>query len=139
MQRRPDQYHTCNNLSGLSIAQHKMSHSPYAVSSNRLKFNASKGFPAVKPLTPEGGWKDEDERQNARREIWANALGWVEEEGGEIIVGGRDNRIVSSHTLNVLQNNSYNSFIDQNTTTPVFNILELRLKPFINYFYCQEN
>jgi protein farnesyltransferase subunit beta len=25
----------------------------------------------------------------------------------------------------------------QNTTTPVFNILGLRLKPFINYFYQQ--
>ncbi|OWZ70996.1 hypothetical protein AYX14_03620 [Cryptococcus neoformans] len=113
--KRPDQYHTCNNLSGLSIAQHKMSHSPSTVSSNRLKFDASKGLPAVKPVAPGGGWKNEDERQNARREIWANALGWIEEEGGEIIVGGKDNRVVEAvHQLFLLPRELSSAVIKEN-------------------------
>nr|XP_019048040.1 protein farnesyltransferase subunit beta [Kwoniella bestiolae CBS 10118]OCF26970.1 protein farnesyltransferase subunit beta [Kwoniella bestiolae CBS 10118] len=116
--KRPDQYHTCNNLSGLSIAQHAMKHSSSVVASNKAKFDTTKGLPPVKTRSSDGGWKSEEERQKARREIWANALGWVEDESQELIVGGKGNRI--------------------NTTTPVFNILGLRLKPFINYFYCQE-
>ncbi|RSH95268.1 CAAX farnesyltransferase (FTase) subunit beta [Saitozyma podzolica] len=116
--KRPDQYHTCNNLSGLSIAQHHVVHSASLVSDNRAKFDPSKGLPPVNPVTPGGGWKSEEERQAARREAWANALGWVEEEGGELVIGKKENRV--------------------NTTSPVFNVLLLRLKPFINYFYGQE-
>ncbi|WWC64057.1 uncharacterized protein I303_106664 [Kwoniella dejecticola CBS 10117] len=116
--KRPDQYHTCNNLSGLSIAQHSMKHSSSVVQSNKDKFDPTKGLPPVKPRSANGGWTSEEERQNARKEVWANALGWIEDESGEILVGGKENRV--------------------NTTTPVFNILGLRLKPFINYFYCQE-
>ncbi|WVQ81223.1 hypothetical protein IAT38_003345 [Cryptococcus sp. DSM 104549] len=117
--KRPDQYHTCNNLSGLSVAQHRVIHSPAAIATNRAKFEAAKGLPAVKPTTPEGGWASEEARQEARRAVWASALGWVEQEGEELVLGGSENRL--------------------NTTTPVFNILGLRLKPFINYFYCQNN
>ncbi|WVR09083.1 hypothetical protein IAU60_006144 [Kwoniella sp. DSM 27419] len=116
--KRPDQYHTCNNLSGLSIAQHRMYHSQSQVSANRGRFDSSRGLPAVRPTTPGGGWASEEDRQDARREVWANALGWMEEEGAELVVGGKENRV--------------------NTTTPVFNILGLRLQPFINYFYGQE-
>ncbi|WVQ63932.1 uncharacterized protein L199_002088 [Kwoniella botswanensis] len=116
--KRPDQYHTCNNLSGLSIAQHSMKHSSSVVSANRTKFDSSKGLPPIIPRSADGGWTSEEERQNARREVWANALGWVEDGSQESVVGGKGNRI--------------------NTTTPVFNILGLRLKPFINYFYGQE-
>ena len=93
--RRPDLYHTCNNLSGLSITQHHVIHSPKLVSNNRAKFDPSRGFPAVKPTTLDGGWKSEDERQAVRREVWANALGWVEREEDEILVGGKANRVVS--------------------------------------------
>ncbi|WVO15378.1 hypothetical protein L204_103035 [Cryptococcus depauperatus] len=114
--KRPDQYHTCNNLSGLSLAQHHLVHSSSKVVTLRSKFDVSKGLPSVKPKNPSGGWKTEEERQNVRREVWANALGWVEKE--EKIVGTKENRV--------------------NTTTPVFNILGLRLEPFINFFYCQE-
>lgn len=85
---------------------------------NRAEFDSSKGLPPVKPITPGGGWKSEEERQAARREAWANALGWVEEKGGELVIGKKENRV--------------------NTTSPVFNVLLLRLKPFINYFYGQE-
>lgn len=94
LRRRPDLYHTCNNLSGLSIAQHHLVHSPKTIAANRSTFDPSKGFPAVKPTTPEGGWKSEDDRQAVRREIWANALGWIES-GPEHVVGGKDSRLVS--------------------------------------------
>ncbi|WVF65571.1 hypothetical protein IAT40_000300 [Kwoniella sp. CBS 6097] len=116
--KRPDGYHTCNTLSGLSLAQHRVHHSTHQIDQNRKSFDPSKGLPAIKPKSPTGGWKDEDDRQNVRREVWANVLGWIEEGGAELIVGGKENRV--------------------NTTTPVFNILGLRLKPFVNYFYCQE-
>ncbi|WWC73123.1 uncharacterized protein I206_107089 [Kwoniella pini CBS 10737] len=117
--KRPDQYHTCNNLSGLSIAQHSMKHSSSVVQSNKDKFDTTKSLPPIIPRSKDGGWASEEMRQNARKEVWANALGWIEDESGEIIVGGKENRV--------------------NTTTPVFNILALRLQPFINYFYCQED
>jgi protein farnesyltransferase subunit beta len=129
--RRPDQYHTCNNLSGLSVAQHRVIHSPTLVNENRAKFDTSKGFPAVRPTKPEGGWASEEERQEVRRQVWASALGWVEE-GEAVILGGKDSRVVS------VDKGRAATCIDlQNTTAPVFNILLLRLKPFINYFYGQ--
>jgi protein farnesyltransferase subunit beta len=87
-------YHTCNNLSGLSIAQHPLRHSEATVDANRVSFDSSKGFPAIKPTKPSGGWKSEEERQSVRREIWANALGWIDN-GPEIVLGGRGSRLVS--------------------------------------------
>ncbi|KAK1922572.1 terpenoid cyclases/protein prenyltransferase alpha-alpha toroid [Papiliotrema laurentii] len=114
--KRPDLYHTCNNLSGLSIAQHRMVHQPLLVEMNRRRFDPSKGLPPVTPTKPEGGWKSEEERQAVRREIWANALGW-DQLGPDQTLGGKVNTV--------------------NATTPVFNILPHRLKPFINYFYGQ--
>jgi protein farnesyltransferase subunit beta len=98
MTRRPDLYHTCNNLSGLSIAQHHMIHSESTVASNRDAFDTTKGLPAVRPTKPEGGWKTEDERQAARREIWANALGWIEQ-GPESVLGGKASRLVSPRSI----------------------------------------
>ena len=44
-------------------------------------------------MTPEGGWKSEEERQEARREVWSNALGWIED-GPELILGGKESRLV---------------------------------------------
>ncbi|KAK4684582.1 protein farnesyltransferase subunit beta, partial [Tremellales sp. Uapishka_1] len=115
--KRPDLYHSCNNLSGLSIAQHHVQHSSTLLASNRKKFDPTKGLPAVKTHSPDGGWKDEEERQRVRRAVWSEALAWEENSSREIILGGKDSRV--------------------NTTTPVFNILLLRIKPFINYFYGQ--
>lgn len=91
--RRPDQYHSANNLAGLSIAQHNVVHSPSVVSANRAKFDPSKGLPAIKPTKPEGGWRSEEERQRVRREVWSSALGW-QEEGEEVVLGGKDSRVV---------------------------------------------
>jgi protein farnesyltransferase subunit beta len=91
--RRPDLYHTCNNLSGLSIAQHPQTHSRATVESNRSSFDTTKGLPAIKPTTPGGGWRNEQERQEVRKEIWANALGWIDN-GPEIVLGGKASRLV---------------------------------------------
>ena len=92
--KRPDLYHTCNNLSGLSIAQHHMVHQPLLVEANRRAFDPSKGFPAVRPTKPEGGWKSEEERQAVRREVWANALGWGQL-GPDTVLGSKENTVVS--------------------------------------------
>ena len=61
--------------------------------SNRSSFDITKGLPAIKPTTPAGGWKDEEERQAVRKEIWANALGWLDN-GPEIVLGGKASRLV---------------------------------------------
>lgn len=92
--KRPDLYHTCNNLSGLAIAQHHMVHQPLLVEANRRKFDASKGMPAIKPTKPEGGWKTEEARQKSRKEVWANALGWTQL-GEDTVLGGKVNKVVS--------------------------------------------
>ena len=97
--KRPDGYHTCNNLSGLSVAQHHITHSPTALESNRQKFNTARGLPAVKPVSANGGWASEEERQEVRRQVWASALAWVEDESAELVVGGKPNRVVSVSAL----------------------------------------
>lgn len=70
-----------------------MVHSHSKVRSNRAAFDSEKGLPAIKPTSPEGGWRSEEERQAARREVWSNALGWIEG-GPELILGGRESRLV---------------------------------------------
>ncbi|ORX39110.1 terpenoid cyclases/protein prenyltransferase alpha-alpha toroid [Kockovaella imperatae] len=115
--KRPDLYHTCNNLSGLATAQHRMVQSQTVLEEKRQNFDASKGLPAVVPKTKSGGWGSEEQRQAVRREVWANALAWVDQE--ESVIGGRENRV--------------------NATTPVFNLTPDRLKPFIDFFYGQSS
>ena len=130
--KRPDLYHTCNNLSGLAIAQHHMVHSTKQLQENKGSFDTSKGFPAVTPTNPEGGWKSEEERQAVRGEVWSNALAWVER--SQRVVGGKENRVVSCIPGELAR---LSSCYAQHATTPVFNIVPGRLKPFINYFYGQ--
>lgn len=93
--KRPDGYHTCNNLSGLSVAQHRVVHSPTALEENRSMFDTTKGLPAVKPVSADGGWASEEERQEVRRQVWSSALAWVEVQDEEVVVGGKPNRVVS--------------------------------------------
>lgn len=112
--KSPDLYHTCNNLAGLSIAQHHMKHNLPGILG---KFDTTKGLPAVKPTTAAGGWRSEDERQQARRSAWASLLAWEEEDESEIVLGGDASRV--------------------NPTVPVVNIIGDRLRPFVNYFYSQ--
>ncbi|BEJ12676.1 hypothetical protein CspHIS471_0211360 [Cutaneotrichosporon sp. HIS471] len=115
--KRPDLYHTCNNLSGLSIAQHRLTHTPEEVQKQRDAFKSGKGLPPIKPTTPGGGWKSEDERQAVRREVWANVRAWVEDESANLTVGGQQSCV--------------------NTTIPPFNMLDIRLQAFIDHFYGQ--
>ncbi|BEI81978.1 hypothetical protein CcaverHIS002_0211380 [Cutaneotrichosporon cavernicola] len=73
--------------------------------------------PPIKPTTPGGGWKSEDERQAMRREVWANVRAWVEDESASLTVGGQQSCV--------------------NTTIPPFNMLDIRLQAFIDHFYGQ--
>lgn len=95
-----------------------MRHDAGAVAAARESFDAGGGLPPVKPTTEGGGWKDDEERNAARREAFANVLGWVEDRGEEIVVGGAESRVAP--------------------TTPVFNIGQARIRPFIKYFYGQK-
>jgi hypothetical protein len=130
--RRPDQYHTCNNLSGLSVAQHRVVHSTSLVEENRKKFDMSKGLPAVKPTKPEGGWASEEERQDIRRQVWGSALGWVEE-GEAVVLGGKESRVVSypldSSPRIVAELAEYHIACFQHTTVEVETVHQLFLRP----------
>ncbi len=81
--RHPDLYHTCNNISGLSAAQHHVRHSRARVTENLARWQA----PAPSP----DGDTDAEER---RSRVWAEALGWVEDEAAFLAVGGDENRVV---------------------------------------------
>jgi protein farnesyltransferase subunit beta len=77
--RRADFYHTANNLSGLSLAQHRLIHSQ----TKTAELEAS--------WTPEGSNGELEER---RRKSFASALGWVEVDEQFLAVGGEQNRVV---------------------------------------------
>ena len=114
--KRPDLYHTCNNLAGLSIAQHHMVHSPSRVEANRARFDTTKGFPPIKPTKPEGGWKSEEERQAVRKEAWSNILGW-EQSGEDVIVGSKENRVVSETHVHVDSEGNHGTSCEHPFTT----------------------
>ncbi|KAJ9107727.1 hypothetical protein QFC21_001187 [Naganishia friedmannii] len=114
--KNADLYHSTNNLSGLSSAQHFVSHSAKQVSLNRASWQESQP-PRWLADRLEASGESSAETEKRRKEVWANALGWVEDAEALHIVGGEESRV--------------------NTTNPVFNILMLRVKPFVNYFYEQ--
>lgn len=64
------------------------------------------------------------------------------EEGEEVVLGGKGSRVVSPLLSKALPRKGKVSgaykIYNQNTTTPVFNILGLRLKPFMTYMYNQQ-
>ena len=128
--KRPDLYHTCNNLSGLAIAQHHMVHQPLLVEANRRKFDTSKGMPAIKPTKPEGGWKTEEERQRARKEVWANALGWTQL-GEDTVLGGKVNKVVSlsSRASRAELTGERNDPSLQHSTVKISSLHQLLLRP----------
>jgi protein farnesyltransferase subunit beta len=66
------------------------------VQKRRDEFKAEKGLPAIKPTKPEGGWKSEEDRQTARREVWANVRAWAEDESANLVVGGQASKVVST-------------------------------------------
>lgn len=111
-----DLYHTNNNLSGLSSAQHRVVHDSKTTESNRNAWRPSEA-PSFLLERPGARAESAEQRQIRRREVYARALGWKEDEAALHVVGGNVNRV--------------------NTTSPVFNILLLRIKPFVQHFYGQ--
>lgn len=95
-----------------------MQHAAADVAAQREAFDPAAGLPAVQPTAADGGWASEDERHAARREAFANVLGWVEDKSNEVVVGGLESRVAA--------------------TTPVFNISQARIRPFLKYFYGQK-
>lgn len=87
-------YHTCNNLSGLSSAQHRVVHSHSKISDLKSRFSTARRLDRV--AGAEGTKEEVDER---RKEIWANARGWVEDESAFLNVAGPESRVVSAFNM----------------------------------------
>ena len=77
--KNADYYHTANNLSGISSAQHRL-----------VQTEAQKKSVREDWVPREG--KAEEER---KREVFVNAMGWKEVEENFLAVGGEQNRVVS--------------------------------------------
>lgn len=90
--RSADLYHTANNLSGLSSAQHLVRHSPIQVEKLESEWKPSS---APSWLLERTGEKQEQADQR-RRAIWSSARGWVEDDKSYLSVGGDVNRVVSA-------------------------------------------
>lgn len=93
--RSPDLYHTANNLSGLSSAQHLVRHLPSKVRELELQWKPSECPSWLTERTKE----TEEESRERRRSIWAHSRGWVEDEESYLAVGGDVNRVVSLSVL----------------------------------------
>ncbi|KAI0338827.1 terpenoid cyclases/Protein prenyltransferase [Trametopsis cervina] len=88
-----DAYHTLYCLSGLSAAQHRMLPSP---DRRKQLLDSWKADTAPKVIIT-------DERLAAlRREVFANCLSWIEEDGTSKYVGGEQNRLNATHPLSNL-------------------------------------
>jgi hypothetical protein len=131
--RKADFYHTANNLSGLSLAQHKLYISPSKLAQLKADWiPSSKAGP------------EEDEKEERRRNVFAGVLGWEEVDGQFLAVGGEQNRVVRPFIcmLTGCRLLSWRiaerlSFGMQNTTHPSVNVLLLRVEPFVRHFYNQ--
>lgn len=49
------------------------------------------------------GKETPEEREERRKEVWASALGWVEDEGSFYAVGGNVNKVVSAKFTSSIQ------------------------------------
>lgn len=79
LSRPADAYHTLYCLAGLSAAQHRVAPS----------LERRQALAAAWKDQPDGG-----EHQSLRKEAFLHALSWVEEEGGDKLIGGAQNRLV---------------------------------------------
>ncbi|KAG6860443.1 hypothetical protein C0995_011083 [Termitomyces sp. Mi166 len=109
--KNPDAYHTLYCLSGLSIAQHRVSPSDARRAQIRSSWDPTR-FCASDLKISESVLPDE-----TRQKIFENALAWAQEEGGSIIVGGAEHRV--------------------NATHPLFNLTITHTEGLMTYFYGQ--
>ncbi|KAG8915466.1 CAAX farnesyltransferase (FTase) subunit beta [Tulasnella sp. 408] len=133
----PDAYHTLYNLAGLSSAQHRVFLSTKRKEELKSTWVENEGFVPTKepilepgeverpssaapdaPSTGDSSTLEPDEvRKTRRREAYAEALAWVEDEGASRYVGGEGNRV--------------------NATHPLFNLTMTSTRAVMAYFYKQ--
>ncbi|EPQ27107.1 uncharacterized protein PFL1_05389 [Pseudozyma flocculosa PF-1] len=106
--KRPDAYHTNYNLSGLSLAQHRLKPSEATRSS-------------LLSLWKDGGMGKEEER-GWRKEVYLSALSWTLDPRDSVIVAGSD----GERENNTLQ-----------PTHPLFSITFPKAKAFMDWSYAQ--
>ncbi|KAG5733406.1 Protein farnesyltransferase subunit beta [Termitomyces sp. T112] len=109
--KNPDAYHTLYCLSGLSIAQHRISPSDARRAQIRNSWDATRFHASDLKISESvlpGG---------IRQKIFEDALAWAQDEGGSIIVGGSQNRV--------------------NATHPLFNLTITHTEGLMGYFYGQ--
>lgn len=89
-----DLYHTTNNLSGLSLAQHRVVHNTNKIEENRQNWKPSQQPEFLSEREALKGETAED-REMRRKEVYSTALGWKEDDKAFFAVGGNVNKVVS--------------------------------------------
>ncbi|KAG6816896.1 hypothetical protein H0H87_001849 [Tephrocybe sp. NHM501043] len=102
--KNADAYHTLYCLSGLSTAQHRVTPDSTRCAHIHEAWDGAK----AKSMLP----------GSVRQKVFESSLAWTEEEGGSIIVGGKDNRV--------------------NATHPLFNLTITHAEGLMAYFYNQK-
>ncbi|KDN48853.1 terpenoid cyclases/Protein prenyltransferase [Tilletiaria anomala UBC 951] len=114
--KRPDAYHTCYNLSGLSLAQHRLL--PCEQSFAAFQKVWKRASPEEAPgSTSSAGAKAEADADAWRSHCYAATLAWREDFAQRYAVGGEQNFLTPTH--------------------PVMNIAFIRAKGIMDYFYGQ--
>ena len=119
--KRPDAYHTCYNLSGLSLAQHRLL--PCQSSMKAFKQSWRSVLPSTTEKSSGDAAEAEKQREAKRADLWrahcyAATLSWKEDASQMYAVGGSENVVIPTH--------------------PVLNIAFIRAKGMMDYFYGQE-
>ncbi|KAG6841519.1 hypothetical protein C0991_010133 [Blastosporella zonata] len=83
-----DAYHTLYCLSGLSTAQHRVS--PDSARREKIR----KAWDGANSYAPDAKISNSTLPDEIRQKVFEDALAWTEEEGGSMIVGGKENRVV---------------------------------------------
>lgn len=113
--KRPDAYHTCYNLSALSLCQHRILISDAAYSAIKRQYKSA-SLDSAAPLA------DTTKRHLQQSEAWrahcyAASLAWEIDDEQRFIVGGEQNMVVPTH--------------------PIFNVAFIRIKQMMDHFYGQ--
>jgi protein farnesyltransferase subunit beta len=126
--RRPDAYHTCYNLSGLSAAQHQLVHSPALADALR------EGFVRPTELEVIKGVNESDEAAYERMAAtYAHAVAWREVAEAKRVVGVKENEVVREWLLAYRTSPTCAQIV----THPVFNVTTSRATVMLNHFYEQ--
>lgn len=113
---RPDAYHTCYNLSALSLCQHRV------LICEKTYSALQQSYKAPTP-TSDAGHMDEVTADKLKQtsawlsHCYACSLGWTIDEDQDFVVGGEQNTVIATH--------------------PIFNVAFIRIKQMMDHFYGQ--